>query len=119
MKHSKKRRTSRRSRKSRRSRTPGGTEEKKIQNLVTRILVIVNFIGTVAGTVKISRQQLLSQDSYTLTNILVTLVSFIAGLGIGTESSKLILKLTEGFHDIQKIEDIEKLEDKVNKILGN
>lgn len=115
MKHSKKRR-SRRSRTSRRSEN---TEEKKIQNLVTRILVIVNFIGIVAGTVKISRQQLLSQDSYTLTNILVTLVSFIAGLGIGTESSKLLLKLTEGFHDIQKIEDIEKLEDKVNKILGN
>jgi uncharacterized protein YbcC (UPF0753/DUF2309 family) len=94
-------------------------ETKKVQNLVMRILILVNFIGTLFGTVIISRQQLLSQDSNILMKILVTLVSFIAGLGIGSESSKLLLNVTEGFHDLQKIEDFDTLEDKINKLLGN
>lgn len=117
MKQSKKRtKTTRiRTRITRRSKS----KHKKVQNLIMSILVLINLIGTTYGTIKISRQQLLTQDSSVLTKILVTLVSFITGMGIGMGSSKLLLNLTEGFHDLEKIEDIDSLENNINQTLRN
>lgn len=115
----KKRKTKRKARKSSKTVTPYKKEKNKIQNLLIRISILLTLIGSIIGTIKISHKLLLNQDSYVLTKIIVTLISFLAGLGIGLKGSKLLAEVTEGFHDIPRYNgDKEELEEKLNGLLN-